>query len=300
MHTVPLELPVSAAETAVFAELLLDQLDRGPLTNDARNRVAARAGSLRLASFTIFAGSIAKDPIHPSTYYVAVDAHEKSLLLRVALASSPSSGLFPNALLIGRMRTVSGREIVVNAIPFGSRDHTSIGTYAERVDTAFLPRPQAGLPAIAVQTENPDAVLPAVFEAFRAIVKKLGVNLAGVQAVSGFEHFYYAAVWAAIRAGWREGYTVGADIDATTDIAALARYTKFTLRDDVASLDAAQQIYSSIQRAKAGQKAWRMFDVEGWPKEFKESGRSYRVDADVLPRCRIVAEIVHVAEALKI
>ena len=298
MHTVPLELPVSAAETGAFAELVLDQLDRGPLTDEARNRLAMRAASLRLSSFTIFPGSIAKDPIHPSTYYVAVDSTDKALLLRVALASSPSSGLFPHALLIGRMRTTSGREIVVNAVPVASTDHTNIGTFAEQVDTSFLPRPQGGLPAIAVQCRNPEAVLPVAFEAFRAILKRLGMNLAAVQAIGGFEHFYYAAVWAAIRAGWREGYTVGADIDSTTDVGALGRYTKFTLGSDPDSVQAAQQIYDSIQRTKAGQTLWRKFDFEGWPQRVKEGGKSWRVDADLVPRDRLLAEMVEIAERI--
>jgi hypothetical protein len=298
MHTVPLELPVSAAETGAFAELVLDQLDRGPLTDEARNRVAMRAGSMRLSSFTIHPGSIAKDPIHPSTYYVAVDAHDKALLLRVALASSPSSGLFPHALLIGRMHTASGREIVVNAVPFASTDHTSIGTFAEQVDTSFLPRPQGGLPAIAVQCGDPEAVLPAAFEAFRAILKRFGVNVAAVQATDGFEHFYYAAAWAAIRAGWREGYTVGADIDSTTDVGALVRYTKFTLGSDPESVQAARQIYDSIQRTKAGQTPWRKFDFEGWPQRVKESGKSWRLDADLVPRDRLLTEMVEIAEKI--
>src|SRR5690242_2614529 len=99
MRAVPLELPVSAAETAEFAELVLDQLDRTRLTNDARTRFAVRAAALQLSTFTIYPGSIAKDPIHPSTYYVAADARDGSILLRVALASSPSSGLFPKAVL---------------------------------------------------------------------------------------------------------------------------------------------------------------------------------------------------------
>lgn len=43
MHTVPLELPVSAAESAACAELALDWLDRGRLTGDARSRFAAAA-----------------------------------------------------------------------------------------------------------------------------------------------------------------------------------------------------------------------------------------------------------------
>lgn len=299
MHTVPLELPVNAAETGALAELMLEQLDRGPLTDDARNRVAQRAASLRLSSFRLYAGSIVKDPIHPSTYYAAVDARGNPLLLRVALASSPSSGLFPKALLIGRMRTETGREVVVNAIPFAPSDHTNVSVFAERVDTAFLPRPQGGLPAISVQTRRPEAVLPAAFEAFRAILKRSGLNLAGVQAIESFEHFYYTAVWSAIRAGWREGYTVGADIDSTNDLGPLVRYTKFTLRGDARSGGAGPRIYESIQRVKAGQSQWRMFDFEGGPEGIKETGRSRRFDADGVPGDRLIAEIIALSEELK-
>jgi hypothetical protein len=43
MHTVPLELSVSAAESAACTELVLDQLDRGLLTGGARSRFAIRA-----------------------------------------------------------------------------------------------------------------------------------------------------------------------------------------------------------------------------------------------------------------
>jgi hypothetical protein len=43
MHTIALELPVSAAESAALAELVPDQLDRGRLTGDARSRFAAAA-----------------------------------------------------------------------------------------------------------------------------------------------------------------------------------------------------------------------------------------------------------------
>ena len=103
----------------------------------------------------------------------------------------------------------------------------------------------------------------------------------------------------AARAGWREGYTVGADVDSTTDIAALVRYTKFTLRSDAESLQAAPQIYDSIQRAKAGQTPWRKFDFEGWPQQPKEGGRSLRLNADLVPPDRLIDEIVQLAERLK-
>jgi len=301
MPTVPLGLPLSAAETGAFAELVLDQLDRKPLNDDARTRLAGRAGTLRLSSFKIHPGSIVQDPIHPSTYYVAVDAHAEPFLLRVALASSPSSGLFPAALLIGRMRTNSGREVVVNAIPFACTDRENICTFAERVDTAFLPRAQGRLATIAVECRNPETVLPAAFQAFRTILKRSGVNLAAVLAMRDFEHVYHAAVWVAIRSGWREGYTIGADIDMMTDVSALLKYTKFTLMNPE-SLEKAQRAYDAIRIAKDGQAHWRNFDFEvpgEWAKHFKESGMCRRIHADRIPQDDVAAAILTLAEGLR-
>jgi hypothetical protein len=54
------------------------------------------------------------------------------MLLRIALASSPSSGLFPHSQLIGRMRSNSGVEIVINAIPFAPSDRLNVRTFVER------------------------------------------------------------------------------------------------------------------------------------------------------------------------
>ena len=301
MSTVPLELPLSAAETGAFAELVLDQLDGKPLNDEARARLEGRAGTLRLSSFTIHPGSIAQDPIHPSTYYVAVDADAKPFLLRVALASSPSSGLFPAALLIGRMRTNSGREVVVNAIPFACTDRENICMFAERVDTAFLPRAQGRLLTIAVECRNPETVLPVVFQAFRTILKRSGVNLAAVVATGDYEHVYHAAVWAAIRSGWREGYTIGADIDMMTDVSALLKYTKLTLMNPE-SLEQAQRVYDAIRIAKNGQAHWRNFDFEvpgEWAPRFRESGVCRRLDADGIPKDEIVPAILTLAEGLR-
>src|SRR5262249_12038016 len=143
-----------------------------------RNRLAGRIQALELSTFVAHAASLEQDPIHPSTYYIAIDAGYQPLMLRMALASSPSSGLFPNAILIGRMRPGGGREIVVNAIPFASTDYENIRTFAEKVQRAFLPRPQGALPAIAAGNRHPEISLPAVFHGFRAILKTRGMNLA--------------------------------------------------------------------------------------------------------------------------
>jgi hypothetical protein len=216
MSMIPLVLPLSANEAAVLAELVYSQLEGQPLTTDLRNRFAARLPQLGLETFTPFPGSLARDPIHPSTYYIVIDTLTAgAMLLRIALASSPASGLFPGAMLIGRMRPGGGREIVINAVPFQSTDRESLRTFANQVDPAFLPRPQGAQSAIVVEGED----FAAAFRAFRAILKSTGLNLAAV--AGDFD----IALWSAIRAGWREGW------NAQTSDPSAADYTKFSWRE---------------------------------------------------------------------
>ena len=92
--------------------------------------------------------------------------------------------------------------------------------------------------AIAVGNRHPEISLPAAFEAFRAILRNTGVNMASTVQLSAtremttdeaiaardgenptaaghtrvsIRHLYHAGLWAAIRAGWREGYSAEAD-----------------------------------------------------------------------------------------
>lgn len=239
MTPVPFDLPIKTSDAAALAALIFEHAEGKPLTGDLRNRLANRAEKLALGAMTPYGRSLEEDPVHPSTYYVAVDGVEnKPLLLRIAPASSPASGLFPKAMLIGRMRVATGSEIVVNAVSFASTDYDRIRTYAEQVNRAYLPRPQGAQPAIAVGNRHPEISLPAAFDAFDAILKKTGVNLASTVQLSAtremttdealaqrdgenptaaghtrvsIRHLYHAGVWAAIRKGWREGYNAEAD-----------------------------------------------------------------------------------------
>ena len=131
-----------------------------------------------------------------------------------------------------------GREVGLKAYSFSSRDHETIGAFAREVAPAFLPRPQRALPAIATGNRHPEISLPAAFAAFGTILEKFGVNWAStvqlsatremttddaIAARSGedpvavghtrvsIRHLYHAGLWAAIRAGWRAGYTAEAD-----------------------------------------------------------------------------------------
>ncbi len=239
MTMIPLVLPLRANEAAALADLVYQQLEGNPLTADLRNRFAGRLPALGLETFTPFPGSLARDPIHPSTYYVAIDTQSGAMLLRIALASSPASGLFPGAMLIGRMRPGGGREIVINAVPFHFTDRESLHTFAEQVDRTFLPRSQGPVPAIVV--EGPD--FGEAFRAFRAILKSTGLNLA---AIAGD---YDTALWSTIRAGWREGWNA-----QTSDPGAL-EYTKYSVEG---SIEQIAEVYDRIRAGKAG----RVFDFE--------------------------------------
>jgi hypothetical protein len=163
-------------------------------------------------------GSLQKDPSHQSAYFLAADGiRGEPLLLRFAPASSPASALFPQSILIGRMRP-GARELVVNAVPFGPEDGAAIRRYVEQVDAALLPRPQGPQVSIAVAASKPESELPAAFAAFRSIQKKTGINVASVVVTARHAEqvrtFYEATLWAAIRSGWREGYNLGVEVDA--------------------------------------------------------------------------------------
>ena len=119
MTPVPLELPLRPAEAADVANLIFDHAEGKPLSDEVRNRLAARAAVLKFQTLTPFFGSLERDPVHHSVYYLAVDSETEPLLLHMALAAAPTSSIYYKPLLIGRMRRPNGSEMVINAIPFG-------------------------------------------------------------------------------------------------------------------------------------------------------------------------------------
>jgi hypothetical protein len=220
---VPLDLPLRPSEAAELAILIFEQAERKPLNDEVRNRLAARAAVLRLETVAPYFGSLVRDPVHPSSYYLAVDAGRgEPLLLHLAPATAPTSSVFYKPLLIGRMRRPNGPEIVINSVPFGPSDHENLEKFVAQIGAAFLPRPQGLRPAIAVS-----GALPAAFDAFRAILKRSGKNLAATAAnpAASSRDFYYAGLCAAIRAGWREGYSAGIRLVVTSDDLEAARET---------------------------------------------------------------------------
>ena len=252
MTPVPFELPLKASEAASIAELVY-QAKGDP------KRFAARLGGLSTPSVRVYPGSLQADPIHPASYFLVVDglAHERvtPLLLRIAPASSPGSGLFPKSMLIGRMRPADMREVIVNAIPFGPEDEAAVRTYAEKVDKGFLPRVPGAMTGPLRVTET---------------------------TVEG----WVEALWQEIRRGSREGWVLALGppferLEGAREIVERAwPFTRYAVEGAI-GFAAASEIYDHIRRMKMGTPApWPRtfeFEVRGNAElaaELKASGRA--------------------------
>jgi tagaturonate epimerase len=201
---------VNPQHAAELAALVIARAGERPLDDTLRAELRALTPPEGLQPCF---GSLERDPRDPSAFYLAVDAPEP-LLLRF------------------------GRQGIRESVPFGSTNREAVARFARDVNPAFLPRPQRDLPAIATGNRHPEISLPAAFGAFRAILDKSGRNLASTVQLSAtremttddavaardgesptaaghtrvsIRHLYHAGLWAAIRAGWREGYTAEAD-----------------------------------------------------------------------------------------
>jgi hypothetical protein len=236
---VPFDLPVRTGEAGALARILYEHGTR-PLTDDLRNRLGIRAGALKLETIRPYFGSLERDPIHPEAFFLAVDGiNAQPLLMRFAPSSTPSSGLFPKAILIGRLR-VGPQETVINAVPFSATDSDRIHTFAWRVTPALLPKVQGMKATLSLPVQS------GVFEHFRAISKPMGLNVA---CVSGRLD---TILWEAARSGWREGYSAESSDTAT---AGYSRYVIPLSTDLPARLEA-------TARARVKLKLGRMFDWE--------------------------------------
>jgi hypothetical protein len=231
--------------SSALSALLRVTLSNKPLNDALRAHLAERAAGVDFSEVQLRMVSVERDPTDPASYYVAADDPAPQLL----------------------HVTPAG----VEARPFASTDREAVRWFAEHVNRAFLPRPQGAQPAVAVGNRHPEVSLPAAYEAFRQIRAKTGVNMASTVQLSAtremttddviaardgenptaaghtrvsIRHLYHAGVWAAIRAGWRDGYNAEADhfivtganateiaqsVEASKEaIRHAAGYTKFT------------------------------------------------------------------------
>ncbi len=240
MNPVPFDLPLRPSEASQIAGLIHDQVEGRPLTEDARNRLAGRASALELTTVRPYFGSLETDPVHSSSYYLAVDGlafgGSQPLLLHIAPATAPVSSFFAKPVLIGRVRPGGGLEAVVNAVPFGPADIVAIETYAHSLGKVFLPRAHGLRPSVRAVLSAPALSGPAAFRTYRTHFKTTGRNLAAL-GIAPDASLFWQTVWAAIRAGYRDGYTLGGAL--TEETARL--FSLFTVHPDEAA-DAARHL----------------------------------------------------------
>ena len=262
--------------------------------------------------------------------FIALEEHRAPLLLQ----HGGAAGAF--GLTGATTRTVN--EVTVYLYPFSSKDRDNIAAFAHRIDTTFLPRPQGDLPAIACGNRHPEVSLPALFDAFREILLDSGLNLASTVQLSAtremttdaeiaardgsnptapghtrvsIKHLYHAGLWAAIRAGYRSGYTAEADhfIVSGADDAAIAKsvewvkeairhaagYTKFTtdtskVFDLRADLRHSQPLAESeieelyLRRLTPDEQKWVM---DAFDKPFECEEASYIFEPDEIKRLSV-------------
>lgn len=287
MNPIPIDLPVRLSEAAAVADLVYSELEDRPLDDAVRQSLERRAGAHDFSSLRPCFASLEADVEHASSHFVVVEGAagpegSATILLHFSpVAASGALSAFHGVQTLGRMRPGGGREISISAIPFASRDHANIAAFTARTGGVFLPRPQRALPAIATGNRHPEISLPAAFTAFRSVFEKTGKNWASTVQLSAtremtldgnidardgenpvaightrvsIRHLYHCGLWAAARAGWREGYTAEADHIIVTGA---------NEREIAKSLEAAKEaIIHASGYTKFTTDASRMFELE--------------------------------------
>jgi len=72
------------------ANLVFSLAERKPLSDELRSRLAARSLALRLETLRPYAGSLERDPVHHSTYYLAVDSQNGAPWLLAIMSTTLS------------------------------------------------------------------------------------------------------------------------------------------------------------------------------------------------------------------
>ena len=311
---------------------VLDLCRGQSVSEELGSRFAKEISGMESLSLQVYPGSLQEDPQQSSNYYLCVDLLEggnrRPALVQIAPTSKTVASRFQAVAETLRVSPSGGTEALVHCLPFSSREYASIRLFAEQIAPVFLPRPQRALPAVAVGNRHPEISLPAAFEGFGTIMNRIGANRASTVQLSAtremttdealaardgenptaaghtrvsIRHLYHAGLWAAIRSGWREGYTAEADhfIVSGNTAEEIARsveivkeairhavgYTKFTTdtsrlfelqadpRHPQAWSDAAvaerwQQILSEEERKWVLNEFSRPFSIEGHPYEF--------------------------------
>ncbi len=226
------DLPLRLGDCVSLASLVYEFAEGRTLNDEIRNRIAGRAALAGFQALSPLMGSLERDPIHPSAYYVCADGVDgQPMLIRIATAQTPGSGLFPKAILIGRTH-LGNRELVISAVPFGPDNRLPITTFSTELNKAFQPKTFGTKPVIRVRSHSPATQFGPAADGFRAILKATGQNKACFAAVpeTDVESFYFHTMWAVIRAGWREGYAIQGEPQSVADSRASKEFTRVAVR----------------------------------------------------------------------
>jgi hypothetical protein len=295
--------------------------------DETRARLAQRLTGAAADGVTWFPQSLTRAG---DAWFIAYEDNGAPMLLQYGGACEAYG------LANGAERVVNGAAVYV--YPFAATDRGNVAAFAERIDLTFLPRPQRNLPGIAVGNRHPEVSLPAVFDAFREILRESGLNLASTVQLSAtremttdeeiarrdgsnptaaghtrvsIRHLYHAGLWAAIRSGYRYGYTAEADhfiVSGANEneiarsvewvkeaIRQAAGYTKFTtdtsrvfdLRADVRHPQPLSEIEIGElfeQRLTPDERSWVR---EAFSKPFDCGSATYRFDAGEIKRLAV-------------
>jgi tagaturonate epimerase len=307
---------------------VLTETAAGPVDDAVRARLAERIATTEKASVTWLPQSLTRAG---DALFIAFEENGVPLLLQYGGVA-------------GACGLAGARELTINGgasayvYPFADTDRANVEAFAERIDLTFLPRPQRDRPGIASGNRHPEVSLPAVFDAFREILRDTGLNLASTVQLSAtremttdeeiarrngsnptapghtrvsIRHLYHAGLWAAIRSGYRYGYTAEADhfivsganegeIAKSVDwvkeaIRHAAGYTKFTtdtsrvfdLRADMRHpqpLSESQIDELFAQRLTPEERTWVQ---AAFSKPFDCGSASYRFDAAEIKRLAV-------------
>jgi hypothetical protein len=307
---------------------VLTETAAGPVDDAVRARLAERIATTEKASVTWLPQSLTRAG---DALFIAFEENGVPLLLQYGGVA-------------GACGLAGARELTINGgasayvYPFADTDRANVEAFAERIDLTFLPRPQRDRPGIASGNRHPEVSLPAVFDAFREILRDTGLNLASTVQLSAtremttdeeiarrngsnptapghtrvsIRHLYHAGLWAAIRSGYRYGYTAEADhfivsganegeIAKSVDwvkeaIRHAAGYTKFTtdtsrvfdLRADMRHpqpLSESQIDELFAQRLTPEERTWLQ---AAFSKPFDCGSASYRFDAAEIKRLAV-------------
>lgn len=206
---------------------LLTENAAGPLDDAIRASLAESLATSPAPGVTWFPQSLTRAG---DALFIAFEENGAPLLLQY--------GGVAGACGLANATERTGHGASVYVYPFADTDRENVEAFAERIDLTFLPRPQRDRPGIASGNRHPEVSLPAVFDAFRDILRDTGLNLASTVQLSAtremttdeeiarrdgsnptapghtrvsIRHLYHAGLWAAIRAGFRYGYTAEAD-----------------------------------------------------------------------------------------